>query len=433
MSKDAPTREAHHLSKRAGRVQFHKRVSPAIIGNAFEFFDFTTYALFAVMIGKAFFPSSDSQTELLLAVAVFGVGFVTRPLGSLVIGSYADRAGRRPAMLLTVWLMGAGTALLAITPSYNSIGLAAPIMIVLARLLQGAALGGEFGPNTAYLFEIAPSGSRGLYTSCQPASQGLAMIAAGLIGFVLSTFLSQEDLEHWGWRVPFLLGLGIIPVGIVLRRNMSETAKPTSATRVNSGGKAAPPRASLIAAICAQIGFGTVALYLSSYMTTFALTELRMPPHLAFGSAAVVGFSVMSGSLAGGFLADRFSRQRIISVPRYALILITVPLFWFATKEPGMKGLVLISVTIPFLAMLSSSAALVAILEVLPNERRSGTLAISYAVVVSAIGGTTQFLIAWLLKITGSPMIPAYFLIFTCIIAITTMPLIKIPRTYKSI
>ena len=184
-----------------------KVVVAAVLGNALEFYDFAAYAFFAVYIGQAFFPASTEVASLLLSLGAFGVGYIFRPLGGVLIGAFADRAGRRPAMLLTIVLITAGTMGLALTPSYKSIGLAAPVIVVLCRLVQGFAIGGEVGPASAFLIEIAPANRRGLYGSWQLASQGLAALAAGAIGLALSLVLEKADLAAWGWRVPFLLCL----------------------------------------------------------------------------------------------------------------------------------------------------------------------------------------------------------------------------------
>ena len=183
-----------------------KVVAATVAGNALEFYDFVTYAFFAVYIGKTFFPASTALGSLLLSVAVFGVGFVSRPVGGVLIGAFADRAGRKPAMLLTIGLITVGTLGLALTPSYASIGLAAPVIVVLCRLIQGLALGGEVGPSSAFLIESAPAAQRGLYASWQLASQGIATLVAGALGIAMISMLTPAELQAWGWRVPFAAG-----------------------------------------------------------------------------------------------------------------------------------------------------------------------------------------------------------------------------------
>src|SRR5579875_3122159 len=199
-------------------------VFACVLGNALEFYDFTTYTFFAVEIGRSFFPSHDPVISLLTSVATFGVGFATRPLGGLVIGAFADHAGRKPAMMLTIALMAIGMLLLALTPPFATIGYAAPAIVVGARLLQGFALGGEVGPATSYLVEVAPPDRRGRLASWQIASQGTALLAAGVIGFTVAHLLSPQAMTLWGWRIAFLLGLTIVPGGLYIRRRLPETA-----------------------------------------------------------------------------------------------------------------------------------------------------------------------------------------------------------------
>ena len=193
------------------------------IGNALEFYDFLTYSYFAIQIGHCFFPNSQTTHGLLFSLATFGVGFITRPLGGIIIGRFGDRAGRKPAMVLSFTLMGVGITGLALTPSYDTIGVAAPALLLLFRLLQGFALGGQVGPSTAYLIEAAPPHRRGLYVAVQFMTQDLAVVAAGLVGFGLSSFLSVAALDQWGWRLAFLIGAAVIPFGLYLRHSLPET------------------------------------------------------------------------------------------------------------------------------------------------------------------------------------------------------------------
>ena len=187
------------------------QLGAVVAGNALEFYDFLTFSFFAVQIGKAFFPVADDTIRLLAALATFGVGFATRPLGGLLIGPLADRLGRKPAMLFCFALMGASIAGLALTPSYARIGIAAPILAVLFRLLQGLALGGEVGPTTAFLLEAAPVEKRGLYVSLQHGTQQVATLLSGLVGLTLANLLPDAALSDWGWRVAMLIGVMVVP------------------------------------------------------------------------------------------------------------------------------------------------------------------------------------------------------------------------------
>ncbi len=200
-----------------------RQVAAVVMGNALEFYDFGTYSYFALQIGRTFFPTQNPLSSLLLSFATFGVGFLTRPVGAVVVGRLADRTGRRPAMVLTFLLMGIAICGIALTHSYRSIGLAAPIMVLGWRLLQGFALGGEMGPTAAFLVEAAPPARRGFYGSLQFSAQAFSGFAAGLVGFGLSSVLDAQSLDNWGWRGAFMIGATVVPVGLVIRRSSPET------------------------------------------------------------------------------------------------------------------------------------------------------------------------------------------------------------------
>src|SRR4051794_6280383 len=198
-----------------------KQIAAVVVGNALEFYDFVTYSFFAVQIGRTLFPG-DADRSLMLSLGTFGIGFLSRPLGGLLIGRYADRKGRKPAMILSFALMGIGLLSLALTPSYAAIGMAAPLLAVLFRLVQGFALGGEVGPNTAWLLEAAPPGRRGLFVSLHMATADLGGLVAASVGFPPAATLSAPLFESWGWRIAFLIGALIVPFGLALRRTLEE-------------------------------------------------------------------------------------------------------------------------------------------------------------------------------------------------------------------
>jgi MFS family permease len=288
-------------------------VFACVLGNALEFYDFTTYTFFAVEIGKSFFPNHDPVVSLLISVATFGVGFFTRPLGGLVIGAFADHAGRKPAMMLTIGLMAAGMLLLSLTPPFAVIGYAAPIMGVGARLLQGFALGGEVGPATSYLVEIAPDDRRGRLASWQIASQGTALLAAGIVGFTLAHVLPPHAMTLWGWRIALLLGLTIVPGGLYIRQRLPETAHLThdrqrqSAARVLGRLLTGHPLPLFLALIA--IMASTISTYVGLYMTTYAETALHLHAPTAITAPLIGGITTIVFALAGGWLADRYGRR----------------------------------------------------------------------------------------------------------------------------
>ena len=199
-------------------------IAAVAAGNGLEFFDFLLYSTFALYIGQAYFPNHDPVVSLLLSLATFGIGFVTRPIGGLVLGRVGDVIGRKPAMLISFALMGVGGLGLALTPTYAQIGVAAPVLVIVARLVQGFALGGEVGPSTTFLVEAAAPRRRGLIGAMQAESQAFAILAASLTAVVLALVLSASALQLWGWRVGFLIGLAIIPFGFLVRRGLPETA-----------------------------------------------------------------------------------------------------------------------------------------------------------------------------------------------------------------
>ena len=411
-----------------------ERVSPGLVaatvaGNALEFYDFVTYAFFAVYIGKAFFPEATPFTSLLLSVGVFGVGFVSRPLGGVLIGRYADRAGRKPAMLLTIGLITLGTLGLAVTPSFEQIGPAAPVIVTLCRLVQGLALGGEVGPSTAFLIELAPKDRRGYYASWQFASQGLAMFAAGLIGVALTGSLTSAELESWGWRVPFALGLLLLPLALYLRRRMPETLAQTTAHA--DAPAMAPPRLRhhsrlIILSVLVILG-ATVSTYIGTYMTTYAITTLKLPPTTAMAATVVVGIVTFAFSLLGGWLCDRVGRKPVMLIPRILLILVTYPAFLVLIELKTATALFAVTSILAALTALTTAASLVALPELFPKSLRATGLSIGYAVGVSVFGGTTQFIVTWLIGTTGNAAAPAWYVTIASVV--TALAMFALPES----
>jgi MFS family permease len=406
-------------------------IAATVTGNALEFYDFLIFSTFAVYISRAFFPANSAFASLLLTLATFGVGFLTRPLGGLVIGAYADRAGRRPALMLTISLMSVGTLALALTPSYASIGLLAPLILIAARLVQGLALGGEVGPATAILLECAPPGRRALFVSWQNASQGIAICVAGFVGLTLAVILDKGQLATWGWRVAFALGLIIVPVALFIRRRLPETLQAPG----SRGSKAVlgllwrQHRRSLLLAILVIMCL-TVTSYLTTYMTTYALTTLGMPASDAMFATIATGVLTAAGALWGGRLSDRFGSKRVMIVPRLVLMVAVYPAFLLLITYTTTGVLIFVTALVTSLGALSAAAATSALAAVFPNEVRSSGIAIAYAVSVSVFGGTTQFVVAWLIGATGDRLSPAYYLIATSAISLWAM--FRLPETFAA-
>ena len=403
-----------------------KVVAGVVAGNAMEFYDFIAYSFFAVYIGRAFFPAKTALMSLLLSVGVFGVGFFFRPLGGILIGAYADRAGRRSAMLLTIVLITFGTLGLALTPSYESIGMAAPILLILCRLVQGFALGGEVGPATAFLVEIAPPGARALYSSWQLAAQGLAAFAAASIGVAITLGLGPDALAAWGWRVPFLLCVVLIPLAFYLRRSMPETITRESAEIRPARDRIGAHTKILTLAVLLVLG-ATVSTYVAQYMTTYAIATLNLPASIALFATVVGGLATMVFALFGGWLSDRVGRRPVMLIPRILLAVLTWPAFLLLSAHPSAATLYLVTFMLNALTGISGAASLVIISELLPRPIRSTGMSIAYAIGVSLFGGTTQFIITYLIGVTGDPTSPAWYVTLTSIV--TAGAMLALPET----
>jgi len=426
---DAPEALRGSWPRRAAPID-RRGIAAAVVGNALEFYDFLTYSFFAVYIGRAFFPSGNALASLLLSLATFGIGFFTRPLGGVLIGAYADRAGRRPALMLTIFLMAIGTLALAVTPSYDRIGLAAPLILVAARLTQGLALGGEVGPSTAFLLESAPAASRAVYVAWQGASQSAAVFAAGLTGLALSTLLTKEQLADWGWRIPFALGMLVVPVGFYIRRRLPETLlAPGSRSGTGVLRLLWREHRRTLLLVILIVSSMTIGSYVLIYLTTYALTTMGLPPIVAMLSPLVLGATGMAIAHWCGRLADRYGRRRVMIVSRAVSMLAIYPCFLLLAHQKSAASLIFVTALLAVLSGPAAVAALTAMSEIFPNAVRSAGVSVAYAVVVSVFGGTTQFVIAWLTGVTGDPLSPAYYWIAACLLSLWAMT--RLPETHK--
>jgi len=384
-----------------------KQIGAVAAGNALEFYDFLTYSFFAVQIGQALFPGQSDETKLLFSLATFGVGFVTRPLGGFIIGRFADRRGRKPAMILTFSLMGAAIVGLSLTPSYGLIGMAAPILAVLFRMLQGFALGGEVGPNTAFLVEAAPPNRRAFYVSLQFATQNFSILVAGSVGLLLSSTLSPAALVDWGWRAAFMVGALIVPFTIMIRRTLGETL-------VHGEQAADGPRVKRISLIAAAgmllLAGATIGTYTVNYITTFAQHVLRMDATTAFGATMVMGVTMTSFNLVSGWLADRYGRRPVALTAWLLLFLAGIPAFLLMSQYRNAVTLLSMTALLALLMGLLTPASVTLFTEALPARIRAGALGTVYAVSIAIFGGSAQFLEQLLTDKTGSPIAPAFYM-----------------------
>lgn len=396
----------------------------ATIGNMLEFYDFITYSFFAIQIGHTFFPAQSEYSSLMLSLATFGAGFVTRPIGGIVLGIYSDRIGRRPAMLLSFALMGTAILAISLTPSYNAIGLAAPIIVIVARMVQGFALGGEVGPTTAYLLEIASPERRALVVAWQPTSQEIAATAGALVGVLLSRTMTPEALQSYGWRLAFLIGAACLPFGLWMRRRLPETIAQGEGGGERRGHLALARRHVRIIVLALLIlASGTISTYVTQYMTTYAQNTLHVGTTLAFTTSLVSNGIGIIAALLGGWLADRYGRKPVMVWPQLAALLLTYPTFLWIADAPGAPSLLFGFGVLTLIGSLPFTAFYATFTEALPQNIRGGVFATIYAVAIASFGGTAQLVVTWLLHISGNPLAPSWYLLLAAAVGLIAMSL----------
>lgn len=403
----------------------HKRqILAAVIGNALEWYDFVVYGFLTVIISRLFFPSDSEYASLLMAMATFGVGFFMRPVGGILIGMYADRKGRKAALQLIILLMTVSIAMIAFAPTYAAIGAAAPLLIVLARLLQGMATGGEFASATSFLVESAPADRRGFYGSLQMVGQSIAALAGATAGMLITQGLTPEQIDQWGWRLPFIFGLLIGPVGLWIRRHLDETEAFIEASQSTE-----PPPGLIslwrahrrsIAVSFGLVVSGTIMYYVVLiYMPTYAKTQLGIPLGQAF-MAQVAGLLCLTvGTPFFGILSDRIGRRPVLMLASVLYFVLPYPLFSWLQADPGLFRLAIMQVMLCSAVAVGFGAISTALAEQFPVRMRSTGLALAYNFAVMLFGGFAQLIVTWLIGVTGTPLAPAYYVMFGAVVGLS--------------
>ncbi|MEX3978783.1 MFS transporter [Paraburkholderia sp. EG287A] len=406
------------------RGMVRRIVFSSSIGNALEWFDFLVYGYFAPIIAKQFFPVHDEWLSTLLAVGTFGISFLMRPLGAIVLGVYGDRKGRKAALTLAIALMMAGTLAMAVMPPYASIGIAAPLLILFARLVQGFAVGGEFGSATAFMVEHSPA-KRGYYASWQFASQGAAAILAASFGGVLAWWLPPEQLQAWGWRVPFFFGLVLGPVGWYIRSHLDETPEFVANQQARSEADARATNepglgrqwVNLVLAV-GIVAQSTVGVYiLQLYMPMYAVKQLHMAAATSFGVVVLNGGLQFALSPVMGALSDRIGRIRIMLTTSILLAALTYPMFALLQRHPTLGWLLVLQGAAGIFKAAYSGPMPALMSEIFPVRVRSAGLSIAYSLGVTLFGGFAPTIAEVLIHVTGDTLAPAYYVSLAAVIS----------------
>jgi MFS transporter, MHS family, proline/betaine transporter len=401
----------------AGRSSF-RIITAASIGNALEWFDLLIYGYFAVTISRLFFPTTDQTVSLLLALGTFGVSYLVRPLGAIVLGAYADRTGRKASLMASIVLMMIGTLIMVVIPTYASIGVLAPIAVLVARLVQGFSVGGEFGSSTSFLVEHGPD-RKGFFASFQWAGQGFAAVLASLFGVGLTTALTADQLNAWGWRIPYIFGLLIGPVGFYIRRHVDETPEFLAAEAPST-----PVRDVLghqWGRVLLAIGIAVVSNssnYLILYMPTYAVKQLSLPQSSGFIATLLGGLILTVGSPLIGHWSDSVGRTRIMQVAAGLFVISAYPAFVLLTGYASLPALIGIVCWLSLIKTIYSGVMPSLMAEIFPTRTRGTGMALSYNISVPIFGGFAPFISTWLIALTGNNLAPSFYLMLTALVSL---------------
>ena len=405
----------------AQRPSLSRVVIAATVGNVLEWFDFLVYGYFAVTIAEVFFPAGNPTVSLLVTFGAFGLSYVVRPLGAALIGAYTDRHGRKAGLTLSIALMMIGTTIMVATPSYAAIGLTAPILISVARLLQGFSVGGEFGSAVAFLVEHG-SARKGYAASWQWASTGIISVIVALFGVTLTTLLTHQQLIDWGWRVPYVFGLLVGPAGLYIRSQMVETPAflDTRPATVPIRDLLRRQPLQVLLALGASI-VSNSSYYLLLYVPTYGVKQLHLPASTGFIATLVGGVILAVFSLLAGHWSDRVPRARIMLVMGWLFFLTAYPVFYLMVAYPSLAAAIFAVGWLNLVKAGYSGVLPSLISEQFPVGTRAVGVAFSYSISVTIFGGFAPFVATWLIAVTGDALSPAYYLMFTALLSIIAL------------
>ena len=397
----------------------------ASLGNAIEWFDFLVYGYFAVTISKVFFPSGNETASLLLTFGTFSASFLVRPFGAIVIGAYTDRAGRKAGLTLSILLMVIGTTMTALMPGYATIGLAAPILILVARVVQGFSVGGEFGSAVTFLAEQTAS-RKGFVASWQWASTGITGLLASGFGIVLASTLSPAQLVEWGWRVPFLFGILVGPVGLYIRRRLDETPEYVAIkpTRTPARDMLRDHPIEFLLAMGASV-ISNSSAYIILYIPTYAIKQLHLPQVTGFIATLVGAIILGVASPVAGHLSDKFGRSGLLTGTAWLFLLSTYPVFYLMVAYPSLATAIFAAGWLSLVKAGYSGVLPSQLAELFPTPVRGIGVALSFSVTVTIFGGFTPFVSTWLIAMTGNSLSPSFYIMFTAALSIVALAFVR--------
>jgi metabolite-proton symporter len=392
-------------------------------GNFLEMYDFIVYGYYATYIAKTFFPTDSEFASLMLSLMTFGVGYLMRPVGAIVLGAYIDRKGRRQGLLVTLGLMAIGTLSIAVTPGYATIGLAAPLIIVAGRLLQGLSAGVELGGVSVYLAEIATPGRRGFYCSWQSASQQLAVVFTALLGLALTVYMTADQMSAWGWRVPLLVGCLIIPVILWLRRSLEETAAfkrmAHHPRRVSEVLRIVAGNWKLVVTGTSLVAFTTTTFYLiTAYTPTFGRQALHLEPWKTFVVTLCVGVSNFIWLPIAGAVSDRIGRRPLLMLVPVLTVLTAYPAMSWLVAAPSLHKLLAVELWFSLLFGVYNGAMVPFLTEIMPVEVRTAAFSLAYSLATAVFGGFTPAICTYLIEHTGNKASPAVWLSLAAVVSL---------------